>query len=248
MTSDSASGPVRIAMWSGPRNISTAMMRSFGSRQDTFVSDEPFYGAFLRDTGEPQPMAKQIIADMDCDWQSVANNLKGPVPAEKSIWYQKHMPHQMTGPISISDFPDHRHAFLIRDPFRVVGSYAAKRVKVTPDDLGYERQLRYVEEITETTGKTPFVVDSSAILQNPEKILKQLCQSLGISWDPAMLGWTAGTRDTDGIWGSHWYNRVVETTGFGPPPGPPPQLEDRDRKVAESCQKFYEKLLDYCFI
>lgn len=245
MTSDGVSTPVRIAMWSGPRNISTAMMRSFGSRSDTYVTDEPFYGAFLRDTGEPQPMAEQIIADMDCDWHSVANRLRGPVPEGKSIWYQKHMPHQMTGPISIADFPEHRHAFLIRDPVRVVGSYAAKRVKVTPEDLGYERQLRYIEEIADKTGKPPFVIDSSRILQNPEAALKKLCQAVGIVWDPSMLSWASGPRDTDGIWGSHWYNRVVETTGFGQPPGPPPTLDNNDQAVAESCRLYYDRMLDY---
>ncbi|MEL6874156.1 MAG: HAD family hydrolase [Pseudomonadota bacterium] len=247
MTSDGVSTPVHIAMWSGPRNISTAMMRSFGSRQDTHVTDEPFYGAFLRDTGEPQPMADQIIADMDCDWQSVTGTLRGPVPGGKAIWYQKHMPHQMTGPISILDFPDHRHAFLIRDPAQVVASYAAKRVKVTPDDLGYERQLRYVEEIGEKTGKTPFVIDSSTILANPDRALKQLCIALEIDWDPSMLSWAAGRRETDGIWGSHWYNRVVETTGFGPLPESPPPLEDSDRLVAEKCQIFYSELLGYAY-
>ena len=248
MTSDGDSPAIRIAMWSGPRNISTAMMRSFGSRRDTFVSDEPFYGAFLRDTGEPQPMAEQIIADMDCDWHSVSRSLHGPVPGGKAIWYQKHMPHQMTGPLSITDFPEHRHAFLIRNPVRVVGSYAAKRVKVTAEDLGYERQLRYIEEIADKTGKAPFVVDSSRILQNPEHALKQLCHALEIAWDPAMLSWTSGPRETDGIWASHWYNRVLETTGFGPPPGPHPLLDENDRAVADSCMIFYEKMLNYASI
>ena len=120
--------PLRIAMWSGPRNISTAMMRSFSSRADTSVTDEPFYGAFLRATGEPQPMAAEVIADMDCDWQSVADTVRGPAPDDKAIWYQKHMPHHMVGSVDILDFPDHAHAFLIRDPDLVVASYAAKKM------------------------------------------------------------------------------------------------------------------------
>jgi len=121
MTSD----PIRIAMWSGPRNISTAMMRSFGARHDCAVTDEPFYGAFLKTTGIEQPMADDVIASMDCNWNNVAETMRGPVPDGKAIWYQKHMPHHMVTNISIGDFPDHHHAFLIRDPARVVASYAA---------------------------------------------------------------------------------------------------------------------------
>ncbi len=121
---------IRIAMWSGPRNLSTAMMRSFGSRADSFVTDEPFYGAYLRQTGDPQPLMEQVIASMDCDWRSVARTLTGPNPAATPIWYQKHMAHHMVGPIAHHDLPGLRHAFLIRDPARVVASYAAKRVMV----------------------------------------------------------------------------------------------------------------------
>ncbi len=128
--------PIRIAMWSGPRNLSTAMMRSFGARADTLVSDEPFYGAYLKTTGDPQPMAEEIIADMECDWHAVAAAQNSTAPAGRAIWYQKHMPHHMVGPISILDFPDTRHAFLIRDPIRVAASYANKRTAIRPDHLG----------------------------------------------------------------------------------------------------------------
>ena len=117
---------MRIAMWSGPRNISTAMMRSLGARRDCAVSDEPFYGAFLKDSGEPHPMAAETIADMDCDWHSVLATQSGPAPDGALIWYQKHMPHHMVGPVDIRDMPDHRHAFLIRAPERVVASYRNK--------------------------------------------------------------------------------------------------------------------------
>lgn len=236
---------VRIAMWSGPRNISTAMMRSFGARRGCAVTDEPFYGAFLKTTGFQQPMADEVIASMDCDWQSIAKTIRGPVPGGKTAWYQKHMPHHMVAEVSIADFPDHRHAFLIRDPARVVASYAAKRVTVTVDDLGYHRQLDFVEQAAEMTGKIPVVMDSADILRNPKAHLKELCAALDIPWDPGMLQWEAGARITDGIWGSHWYGRVINTTGFGNRESGSPELDPSEQEVVDVCQPVYEKLSRY---
>ncbi len=245
MTSSAPGGPIRVAMWSGPRNISTAMMRSFGSRADCAVTDEPFYGAFLKDTRIPQPMADEVIASMDCDWRSVARTMRGPVPGGKPIWYQKHMPHQMVGPVSIMDFPEHRHAFLIRDPARVAASYAVKRVTITADDIGYERQLQYVEHVADKIGKPPIVLDSADILQDPEAYLRALCLGLDIPWDPAMLHWEPGGRESDGIWASHWYNRVIATTGFGKPEGELPALGDAEQRVADEVRPFYERIAAY---
>ena len=237
------SEPIRIAMWSGPRNISTAMMRSFGGRSDCAVSDEPFYGAFLKTTGMKQPMADEVIASMDCGWDGVAETMRGPAPGGKPIWYQKHMPHHMVADVSISDFPDHRHAFLIRDPARVVASYAVKRFEVTVDDLGYERQCEYVDQAARMTGKSPIVMDSADILRDPEAYLQILCEKLDIPWDPGMLRWETGSRDTDGIWASHWYNRVIETTGFGSPEDKPiPELGPSEQRVADESRPFYEQL------
>ncbi|PHR18192.1 MAG: sulfotransferase family protein [Sphingopyxis sp.] len=237
--------PIRIAMWSGPRNISTAMMRSFGGRSDCAVSDEPFYGAFLKQTGQRQPMADEVIASMDCDWQSVADKMRGPVPDGKALWYQKHMPHHMVADVSIADFPDHRHAFLIRDPANVVASYTAKRVEVEAEDLGYERQLDYVDQAARMTGKAPIVLDSADILRDPEAHLKALCAALEIPWDAGMLEWEAGPRDSDGIWATHWYGRVIETTGFGGGERAAPQLDSAAQRVADACRPFYEKLSGY---
>lgn len=239
------SQPVRIAMWSGPRNISTAMMRSFGSRNDCAVTDEPFYGAFLKQTGLQQPMADDIIASMDTGWASVTTAMRGTAPDGKTLWYQKHMPHHMVGGVSIADFPEHRHAFLIRDPDHVVASYAAKRVEVTPDDLGYERQLDYVDKAAQMTGAAPIVLDSADILQEPEGYLTALCNALGIAWDSAMLSWETGTRDTDGVWASHWYNRVVDTTTFGPAKHEPAKLNAAQQRIADQCRIFYNQLSDY---
>lgn len=236
---------IRIAMWSGPRNLSTAMMRSFGSRADSFVSDEPFYGAYLKATGDPQPMADRVMASMDCDWASVARTMAGPSPTGAPIWYQKHMAHHMVGPIGHDDLPGLRHAFLIRDPARVVASYAAKRVAVRPDHLGVERQVEYFEREADRLGYAPPVVDSADILADPPATLACLCEALGIEWDPAMLSWETGIRETDGIWASHWYDAVAASTGFGPPDDRPVTLDDDARRVADACRPFYEQLAAY---
>ena len=179
-------------MWSGPRNISTAMMRSFGSRSDCAVSDEPFYGSFLKHSGEPHPMAAETIAAMDCDWDSVLATQSGAAPDHAPVWYQKHMPHHMVGAIDIRDFPDHRHAFLIRAPERVVASYRNKNELRRPEMLGFAQLRQYFDWEAERTGQAPIVVDSGAILCDPAKVLEKLCFGLGIDWDPAMLRWAKG--------------------------------------------------------
>ncbi len=229
-------------MWSGPRNLSTAMMRSFSGRADTFVSDEPFYGAYLKETGDPQPMASEIIADMDCDWHSVAQSQNGAVPDGSGVWYQKHMPHHMEGPVSILDFPETRHAFLIRDPIRVAASYANKRSAIRPDHLGTARQRHYFEMEADRLGKAPPVVDSAQILSDPAGVLRRLCAALDIDWDAGMLDWSKGPHPQDGIWGAHWYDKVNASTGFGGAPGPLPELEPDYAKVAEACREDYEAL------
>ena len=229
-------------MWSGPRNISTAMMRGFGARSDCAVSDEPFYGAFLRESGEAHPMAAETIADMDCDWDSVVATQSGPVAGGKAIWYQKHMPHHMVGPVTIAAFPNHRHAFLIRVPERVVASYRAKNELRQPEALGFARLREYFEYERARTGRTPPVIDSDAILADPETVLRKLCEALEILWDDAMLSWEKGPHAQDGVWGAHWYDKVNASTGFGAPAGPLPELDGDYRAVAHACRDDYEAL------
>ena len=233
---------IRIAMWSGPRNLSTAMMRSFDSRADTSVTDEPFYGAYLKATGDPQAMAADVIADMDCDWASVARAMTGPCPTGAPIWYQKHMAHHMVGPVANDDLPGLTHAFLIRDPARVVASYAAKRVAVRPDHLGTARQVEYFNREADRLGHAPPVIDSADVLRDPEGTLRLLCAALGIGWDPAMLRWDAGIRATDGIWASHWYDTVAASTGFGPPEEGPVELTADEQRIADACCGDYQHL------
>ena len=232
----------RIAMWSGPRNISTAMMRSFSSRPDCAVSDEPFYGAFLKTTGEPHPLAAETIAATDCDWHSVLASISGDAPGGAPLWYQKHMPHHMVGPVSIADMSGHRHAFLIRAPERVVASYRAKNELRRPEHLGFASLRRYFEFEADRTGMAPPVVDCDDILADPAGILSRLCASLGIAWNEAMLHWLPGPHPEDGVWGAHWYDKVNASTGFARPPGPPPLLEGEYARTAEACRADYEAL------
>jgi len=232
---------VRIAMWSGPRSISTAMMRSFGSRADCAVTDEPFYGAFLKATGEAQPLADETMASMDCDWASVAETMRGRPPGGEPIWYQKHMPHHMVGDISIADFADHRHAFLIRDPACVIASYAAKNDLRSAEHLGYEKLCEYFEIEADRIGKAPPVIDSTDVLRDPERVLGKLCAALDIPWDEAMLRWEPGQREEDGYWGRHWYSRVEQSTGFEASPEGEAEVP-KSGVVYEQCLPLYEKL------
>ena len=232
----------QIAMWSGPRNLSTAMMRSFGSRSDTFVSDEPFYGCFLSDTGADHPMREEIVEAMDTDWNSVMATLSGPAPHGSPIWYQKHMWHHMTGPLGYDDFAGFTHAFLIREPERMIASYLRKREAAEFEDFGLERQAEFFEREADRLGKAPPVVDSADVLENPEGVLSKLCDALEISWDPAMLSWEPGRRETDGAWAPHWYGAVEASTGFGQPEADPVELPPDAQRLADRCEPFYRRL------
>jgi hypothetical protein len=221
------------------------MMRSFSSRADCAVSDEPFYGAFLKKSGEPHAMAADVIADMDCDWQSVAQAMRGAVPGGKTIWYQKHMPHHMVGSIDILDFPDHVHAFLIRDPDLVAASYVAKNELTDPAQMGFAQLVDYHKRISDRLGQAAPVADSNAILADPKAQLGALCAALDIDWDPAMLSWPQGRHPADGIWADHWYNAVWNSTGFGAPT-PFTELPAKARRISDACRADYDYLFGFC--
>ena len=232
----------RIAMWSGPRNLSTAMMRSFGSRADTFVSDEPFYAAFLKTTGLGHPMREEVIAAMDCDWASVMASLRDDPPEDRPIWYQKQMWHHMAGPVGYDDFAGFTHAFLIRAPERMIASYLRTREAAAFENFGMDRQAEFFEREADRLGYAPPVIDANDVLASPEAVLAKLCDALGISWDPAMLGWEPGRRDTDGPWAPHWYGAVEKSTGFGRPETDPVELPADAQEIADRCRPYYERL------
>jgi len=234
--------PVRIAMWSGPRNLSTALMRSFGNRPDCVVSDEPFYAAYLQISGLDHPMRREILRHHETDWRKVDAALAGPPPAGRQLWYQKHMTHHMLPEIGRGFMRACRHAFLIRHPARVLASYAVKREAVAFDDIGFVQQEALFEEAASIAGEAPPVVDADALLADPSRELRRLCAALAIPFSEAMLSWPAGPRTTDGIWASHWYDAVNRSTSFSPA-RPAPILDDPHlRKLEEQALPIYDRL------
>lgn len=236
---------VRIAMWSGPRNISTAMMRSFGNRSDCFVTDEPLYAYYLQASGIEHPMREEVIASQSTDWREVVRWLSGPVPQGRPVWYQKHMTHHLLDEVGREWLDRVTSCFLLRDPRAVLASYAQKRERVSTADIGMLQQAAIFDEVRERSGMVPPVLDAADVLRDPRAMLTRLCQAVGIAFDERMLSWPPGPRDTDGVWGRHWYGNVIESTGFQPyrPPeaGLPAQLE----AIAEQCRPAYERLQQY---
>jgi hypothetical protein len=234
---------VRIAMWSGPRNISTAMMRSFGARADTHVADEPFYAAYLAQANVDHPMQAEVLASQPVDWREVVQGLLADPPAGRRIFYQKHMTHHMLPGFGLDWMGECRNAFLIRDPELVLASYAVKRGEVTLADIGLVQQSEIFAREADRLGKAPPVVEGTDVLSNPAGVLSRLCDALGIPWTDEMLCWPAGRRDTDGVWAPAWYDAVEKSTGFGPPPEEKrPLLSDDLRQIAEEARPHYEAL------
>ena len=227
-------------MWSGPRTLSTALMYSFGNRADTVVVDEPLYGYYLAATGIEHPGRDEIIASMPSAWEDVVRRLAhGDLPQGKTVFYQKHMTHHLLPEVDRGALGGLRHAFLIRDPRRLLASYAKVRETPTLADLGLGQQA----EIFRLYGGP--VVDAADIAARPGETLTALCHALRIPFDEAMLAWAAGPREFDGVWAPYWYASVRASTGFAPRPGPgqdsvdlPAELEP----LAARCQVFYEEL------
>ncbi len=219
----------RIALWSGPRNLSTALMRSFSSRADCVVSDEPFYACYLAGNQLPHPGREEVIASQSTDWREVAAQLaSGPAPLNRPVWYQKHMAHHMR-PEMLTDWLDGLdHAFLIRHPGRVIASYSKVSAGMGLSETGLPWQARLHAHLCATRGKPPAVIDAEQLRRAPEATLRALCQALGLVWDPAMLVWPAGPHPQDGVWARHWYSNTWSSTGFVTdltPEGEPPRSD-----------------------
>lgn len=233
-----------IAMWSGPRNLSTAMMRSFGARADCEVMDEPFYAAYLAATGLAHPMHDEIIADGECDPLKVVSGCLAP--GDVPVSYQKHMCKHMIDGFPVSWIDQVTNVFLLRDPARVLASYAAKTERVTAEDIGFHQQRALFDHVLKS-GRTPVVVDAAHIRANPEGKLRALCTAVDIAFDSVMLSWQEGPRVEDGIWASHWYDAVWKSTGFAPAEtSPHPVLEGWMREIEDEVRRDYEVMLSYC--
>ena len=234
--------PHRIAMWSGPRNLSTALMRAWGNRADATVVDEPLYGTYLATTGIDHPGRDEVLACMDTDWRAVVRWLTGTVPDGKAIWYQKHMAHHLLPEMGHDWVFELTNAFLIRDPAAMLASYVRRRETVTVADLGLPQQVALFDRLCERTGSTPPVIDAADVLKDPAGTLGALCAALGIAFDAAMLSWPAGPRPTDGVWAKYWYDSVERSTGFAPYRPKPITLPDHLQAIAEACRPSYDRL------
>jgi Sulfotransferase domain len=237
--------PLRIAMWSGPRNISTAMMRAWENREDCAVSDEPLYAAYLAATGLDHPGRDEVIAAGETDWRRVADALLGAVPGGKTLWYQKHMTHHLLRGMETGWVLGLRNVLLIRDPAEVVASYLKSRATVTPDDIGLPQQGRLFDQLSEALDEAPIVIDAGDFLRAPEAHLRALCAKLGIAFTPRMLSWPAGPRDSDGVWAPYWYDAVWRSTGFETWRPRDTTLSGEALAVAETCRPIYERLHEH---
>jgi hypothetical protein len=237
--------PIRIAMWSGPRNISTAMMRAWGNRDDTVVVDEPFYAYYLKVTGIEHPGADEVVATGENDWRKVVAYLTGPVPNGKQIFFQKQMTHHLLPEINHEWLAAVNNCFLIRDPREVISSYIKKREDPALEDLGFVQQAEIFDFVRTRTDGVPPVVDAKDVLQDPERTLRLLCQAIGVEFSNSMLSWPPGLRDTDGIWAKYWYGEVAKTTSFQPYSPRHYELPEKLHELYERCRNCYEKLYQH---
>ena len=223
-------------MWSGPRNLSTAMMYAFGNRADFAVWDEPFYAPYLKETGADHPMRAEILAAHETDPQAVAKRCLDTIPAQKPHFYMKHMPHHMTCGFPL-DWSQHCiNIHLIRHPARVIASYGAKRDEMALEDIGFTQQAELYDRIG------GLVIDSADIRADPEGMLRKLCEEIRLPFDPAMLQWRAGPRNADGVWAAHWYNAVHQSTGFAGAEGPLPKIPTAYKTLLKDALPLYNSL------
>ncbi|WP_422048526.1 HAD family hydrolase [Shimia sp.] len=232
---------MKIAMWSGPRNLSTAMMYAFGNRSDCAVVDEPFYAAYLAKTGLDHPMRAEILGSQHQDPQAVASALSSTHPDGKPVFYQKHMTQHMIDGVPREWMRDAKNVFLLRHPARVIASYAAKRENPTLEDIGFPQQLALLKQVR-GWGQDVVIVDSHDIRENPEDELKKLCDDIGLDYNPAMLSWPKGGHKDDGVWAKHWYGAVWNSTGFAGAEGPLPEVPDNLQSVLNAALPIYEEM------
>ena len=232
-------------MWSGPRNISTALMRSWESRGDTTVWDEPLYAHYLKETGIDHPGRDEVIRCHEADWRAVVESILGPVPDGNLIFYQKHMAHHLLPHIDRDWLDLVRNAFLIRDPREMLTSLARVTPAPTVEDTGLPQQWEIFERVASRRGAPPPVVDARDILEDPEKLLSRLCESLGVPFKEAMLSWKPGRRASDGVWAKHWYAGVEASRGFQPYVPKTDPLPDRLTAVHRECESIYRRLHEH---
>jgi len=235
--------PLRLAMWSGPRNVSTAFMRSWENRPDTIVVDEPFYAHYLLATGIDHPGRDEVLLHHETDWRRVVESLLAPLPPGVTVFYQKQMSHHLLPHMGREWLASVTHAFLIRDPAPMLASLGEKLGEFALEATGLPQQVEIFDFVRRTTGRVPPVVDAADLLAAPEPVLRGLCDALGIPFSERMLSWPAGRRATDGVWARHWYDRVERSTGFESAEAvAAPRLEGRLAGLEAQCRPLYEHL------
>jgi Sulfotransferase domain len=234
---------IRLAVWSGPRNISTALMRSWENRGDTVVIDEPLYPHYLEVTGLDHPGRDEVIGVGETDWRRVVATLLGPLPGGVRVFYQKHMAQHLLPGIERTWVTALANVLLIRDPREVVASYVRSRADVTADDLGLRQQLRLSGDLA-AAGTPPPVIDARDFLLRPEAYLRALCHHVGVDFTARMLSWPPGRRESDGVWGRYWYDAVWRSTGFVEYRQRRLRLDGHAAEVAEECRPMYERLYE----
>ena len=229
-----------IAMWSGPRNLSTAMMRAFENRKDTEVLDEPFYAHYLSVTELNHPGRDLILDAQSTDWNKVVTKCRNKTFQEKPVWYQKHMAQHNLEGFDISWVSDVQNCLLIRNPKDVIASYGKKFPIMDERLLGYVQQAEIIDFLEKENSITPPIIDADDILKNPEPMLRQLCEILDIEFYPSMLSWRKGPRDSDGIWAPYWYEGVYDSTGFKPYVERKTTFDDSLNEIYDNCKEYYD--------
>lgn len=228
-------------MWSGPRNVSTALMRSWENRPDCVVVDEPFYAHYLARTGLAHPGRDEVLAAGETDWRRVVEELRAERPSGVAVVYEKQMAHHLLPEIDRGWLHEVTNVLLIRDPREVVASYVKSRRDVTVNDIGLREQVGLYDDLA-ASGAAPTVIDAADFLRDPELHLRELCELVGVPFSDSMLRWPAGPRETDGIWARHWYASVWSSTGFALYRPRPVELSGAAAAVAEECRPLYERL------
>jgi hypothetical protein len=228
---------VRLAVWSGPRNISTALMRAWENRPDTRVVDEPLYAYYLHETGLDHPGRDEVIAAGETSWRVVVEQLTAPV---EGVFYQKHMAHHLLPQLPFDWIPSLTNVLLIRDPAQVVASYVRSRADVTEADIGVAQQATLYDHL----GADVPVIDAADFLRDPEGHLRWLCTHIGVEFTDRMLHWPAGPRVSDGVWAPYWYDAVLASTGFEPYRPRTVELAGAALAVAQRSRLHYDRLYE----
>ncbi|MEC8753821.1 MAG: HAD family hydrolase [Verrucomicrobiota bacterium] len=226
-----------VACWSGPRNISTALMRSWSSRKDTYVTDEPFYAYYLKKTKINHPMRKRIISHYPTEYNEIVNYLTNETPNQKSIWYQKHMAHHLIDLRNIDWIKECENCILLRHPKQVINSYTAKNSLNSVSELGYPQQFEIVKFLKQSNKRFK-IIDSTDLLKNPKEVLFSWCESINITFDKSMLQWKKGSHQNDGIWGKHWYDNVINTSRFQ-------RYQKKDISIENEYDSIYNESMEY---